>query len=314
MKNIFAKTVLFMIFIVASMALCGCEKKEALTETREKALGVNEYYVYYLNEKKTGIMSKIYKSDTKDAVILAQELIEKINEESENENPKGYIKLNLLQISAVNTMLSLDFDEKYLEIQGLTEILERASIVLTLTQIEDVEFVGMTVNGQPIKDSASNNISQMKAADFVNFKDNFPDTKRKISLTLYYADAQGKGLKIKEANYEYDYKVSYEEFVVKKLIEGIDSDEYKSTLPENTIVKNVYTKDGVCYVDFDKSINSTVRIVSTELMIYSIVNSLSELSYVSRVQFSIEGDSNIKLYNELDLSTTFSRNLDLLTN
>ena len=46
--------------------------------------------------------------------------------------------------------------------------------------------------------------------------------------------------------------------------------------------------------------------------IYSIVNSLAELGTVNRVQFSINGSTNVMFRDTLSLDTTFERNLDCI--
>ena len=45
-------------------------------------------------------------------------------------------------------------------------------------------------------------------------------------------------------------------------------------------------------------------------MIYSIVNSLTDLTYINKVQILIDGDMNISL-GEYDLSRMYERNLEM---
>ena len=52
--------------------------------------------------------------------------------------------------------------------------------------------------------------------------------------------------------------------------------------------------------------------VKEDIIVYSIVNSLVELNSVNNVQISINGDSNLKYRNEIDLSTPLIRNLDIV--
>ena len=51
--------------------------------------------------------------------------------------------------------------------------------------------------------------------------------------------------------------------------------------------------------------------ITSEVAIYSIVNSLTELSTVYRVQFLINGSTR-KYYQDLDFSSTFERNLEIV--
>ena len=52
--------------------------------------------------------------------------------------------------------------------------------------------------------------------------------------------------------------------------------------------------------------------VKDYIPIYSIVNSLSELSSVNRVQISVNGAQNTKFRDSIELNTLFERNLDYI--
>ena len=68
------------------------------------------------------------------------------------------------------------------------------------------------------------------------------------------------------------------------------------------------TTDGVCYVNLDENFLMVVNNVSTDVSIYSIVNSLSELSNVNKVQILINGEVPSSFS-----SSVFERNLDIVT-
>jgi germination protein M len=59
---------------------------------------------------------------------------------------------------------------------------------------------------------------------------------------------------------------------------------------------------------------TAVNNVTTDVTIYSIVNSLVELSNINKVQFSIEGNKDGKFRDKYELSTIFERNLSLINN
>ena len=308
---------LIMVNIATSLTLTGCGKEASTTTVTETVLKEGEYQIYYLNKSKTALQSKVIEyKDSEDVVDIATECMEYMCDAMSKEIVDGSVVLDVQDYRISNGILTVDLDEEYYDIDSTSEILVRACMVLTLTQIKGVEYVGITVEGQTIKDGQGNTINKMKADEFVNFKDNFPYTKKEVTLVLYFADADAKMLRTKKIDTYYDYSVSYEQFVINHLIAGVTEKDvengYKSTLPKGTVLDLVYTKDGVCYVDFDQSFMDTVRPVSTELLLYSIINSLTESSYVTKVQFSVEGESNIELYNEVDLSEPFSRNVDLI--
>ncbi len=314
---------LLLIFVLLFTGIMagGCEGKsavEVVSNNNEVVLKAGEYQVYYLNENKTTLKSKVLTPENVgDSVSLSQELLSDMNELLLNEIVDDSMKLDVLGVVVSGDMMVVDLDKAILNIPDVTRILIRACIVLTLTQIPGITYVQITVNGQTIKDEAGNKIGNMKASDFVNFKDNFPDTKNEVTMILYYADSESDMLRKKEVSGYYDYTISYEKFVINKLLEGVSDEDsqngYRSTFPQDTIIDMIYTKDGVCYVDFDESIMNSVRVASTELMIYSVVNTLSELSYVTKVQFSVEGERDVLLFNQYDISEPFSRDLDIVS-
>jgi len=52
--------------------------------------------------------------------------------------------------------------------------------------------------------------------------------------------------------------------------------------------------------------------VTADVTIYSIVNSLVELSNVNKVQISINGDTSTTYREKFAFSTVYERNLDLV--
>jgi len=81
---------------------------------------------------------------------------------------------------------------------------------------------------------------------------------------------------------------------------------YPSINPGTKIV-NVMTKDGVCYVNLDENFLTVINNVSTDISIYSIVNSLVELSSVNKVQILVNGEAPAGYP-----TNTFERNLDIV--
>jgi germination protein M len=65
-------------------------------------------------------------------------------------------------------------------------------------------------------------------------------------------------------------------------------------------------------VDFSEEFLEKRTNVSAEATIYSVVNTLVELSNINKVQFSINGEQ-VLLYNDtIDFGSAFERNLDLV--
>ena len=109
---------------------------------------------------------------------------------------------------------------------------------------------------------------------------------------------------------DYSANTQLERFVVEELIAGPSGQIeglYPVINPETKII-NILTKDGICYVNLDSSFLTVVNNVSTEVAVYSIVNSLVELDNINKVQILVNGEVPSTFSN-----STFERNLDYVT-
>ena len=68
--------------------------------------------------------------------------------------------------------------------------------------------------------------------------------------------------------------------------------------------------DGVCYVSLDENFKNQDYQVNEAVVIYSIVDSLTELSTISKVQISVNGDTRGTYRDNFKLSDMYDRNLD----
>ena len=94
----------------------------------------------------------------------------------------------------------------------------------------------------------------------------------------------------------------------------MDADGVYDTLPRNAKALSVTVKNGICYVNFDSAFADDALNVSEYIPIYSVVNSLTELPNISRVQISINGVSNIKFRDSISLEQPLERNMDYVKN
>ena len=200
----------------------------------------------------------------------------------------------------------------YKDLDTALEVLARAAIVSTLTQLQGVDFVSITVQGEPLLDVLGNPVGVMSKELFIKNAGEEINSYDKVKMTLYFANEQGDGLIEINRTLAYQNIVSMEKLVVEQIIAGPSNEESYPTMNPETNVISATIKDGVCYVNLDETFLTQPYNVSAEVTIYSIVNSLAELSNVNKVQISIEGKNNLSYREQIDLMTLFERNLDLL--
>jgi len=108
--------------------------------------------------------------------------------------------------------------------------------------------------------------------------------------------------------------ISIEKLIIERLIAGPieEEEDMIHTLPSGTELIKVTTKDGICYVDFTDKFLDKVNGVEDEVILYSVVNSLVELSTINKVKFTINGQEK-KNYRDIDnFDELFERNLEIV--
>lgn len=71
-------------------------------------------------------------------------------------------------------------------------------------------------------------------------------------------------------------------------------------------------KDGICYVNFDSTFLTGAYDVLPEVTIYSIVNSLIEGTEAQQVQITINGETDEKYMEAVDLSQPLGEKEELV--
>ncbi len=300
MKKIFGILVLFscMVFLTA----CAQEKKE----------NENIFQVYYVSNSETKVEVHPYNMQATEPEWQMRELIKCLSSDPEKLEYKAPLSMGfeVLGTKLEEGMLEINVSESYYKLSATTEVLVRASIVRTLTQIPQIRFVTITVDGNPLNDSKGRAVGWMNADQFINNDGNEINTYELAKVRLYFADENGANLIAADREKHYSTNTPMERFVVEELIAGPSGRVeglYPSVNP-NTKIVNITTKDGICYVNLDENFLTVVNNVSTDVSVYAIVNSLVELSNVNKVQILINGEVPSSFS-----TNTFERNLDIVT-
>jgi len=304
------KLVFLVVFSVFVLSACsnnqdGVEKSETEQNT--------ENFIYYIDKNETKVVSQPFTPQGATTEELVEEYLEALDEEPEDislkkSKPDGVV-IEKQPVVEDNTV-SIYFNSEYKNMTAITEVLCRASYVMTLSQIEGIEYVEFYVGDQILKGTNDKPLS-MRADDFIN------DTSAEdVYVTVYYSNKKGTALveshlKIKNAG-----NIAIEKLIIDELLKGppatADDDSMLKTLPDGTELIKVTTKDGICYVDFNDKFLSAKEGIKPEIVLYSVVNSLVELSTVNKVQFTIGGAVK-KIYREdIPLDGFFERKLELM--
>lgn len=296
------------LFLIALCVLTSCS-------LREEAGAGKTYEVYYVNNEETSIFANSYQTETEAGEELLNELITQLGIVSDRMEYKAPLAENfeLLNYTWDGGQLTINFDNSYKEMDSIKEVLIRAAIVRTLSQVENVNYISFTIQGEPLMDNGGVAVGAMSADMFIDNAGNEINTYEKVNLRLYFANANGDRLvEENQRNVEYNSNISVEKLIVEKLIEGPLSEGSYPTINPETKVISVTVNDRICYVNLDEGFLTQPYNVTSDVTIYSITNSLIELSNIDKVQISINGETALSYKESISLTTIFERNLDLI--
>ncbi|HBV81400.1 MAG TPA: hypothetical protein DEB74_01085 [Lachnospiraceae bacterium] len=300
---------LFGLILMLAVISIGCSSEEK----QGTAIDIS-----YLNKKESKLVTETHyleSTDTKDMIVEVLKLLCAV---PDNKELKATLTsgINIITYSYDGEQVIVSLGEKYKELSRTTEVLTRAALVRSLTNIPGINYVMLTVNGEALTDLSGNAIGIMTADMFVDNAGTQVETvESKVNLRLYFANETGDGLIAVNRELTHNADVSnvpMEKLVVEQLISGPANNETFPTISSDTKLVNITVKDGVCYLTFNSAILTTVNNVTTDVTIYSIVNSLVELSNINKVQISIEDNKDGKFRDKYEASTVFERNLSLV--
>lgn len=275
-----------------------------------------EEYLLYVEQGSMSLVPVAWEPSAGETRDMVREALEEMKEPGA---PEGYVSAIPEEVSVEvkdlrNGKLDLTFSDSYSSLSKKSEVLLRAAVVQSLTQIEGISRVRFFIGDQPLREADGTDTGYMGAEDFVRNIGSALNSYEKTDLTLYFADADGNSLARETVNARYNSNTSLQKLILEQLLKGPRTQECQDTLPSDTILLGVSVKDGICYVNFDEGFLSQDYQVSPELAVYSIVNSLVENGdgEVQSVQISVNGESDIKFRNAVDLSHPLERNPDLV--
>lgn len=310
MRNVSVKNLIALslaMILLAATVLTGCG--------RTVAPDPNAFKIFYVNNSETGIVAVDYdiKSNSSDLDAVITELIEQLGKMPERLQYEAPLTgdVNLIGYSLSDKLLTLNFDIQYMDIERTVEILDRAAIVRTFTQLKDIEYVSFQVEGNPLTDHYGGIIGNMSADTFIFNVGNEINTYEKIELKMYFANEAGDKLVPVYRSVVYNSNISMERVAIEQIIKGPNTDICFPTISKDTKINSVNVKDGVCYVDFDQAFLNAQNNVTAEVAVYSLVNTIAEFSAVNKVAISVNGESPFT-FMDRTISGPYERNLDII--
>lgn len=301
-KRIFAT--LFLLVTMLLLVACGNQKND------------EQPVVFYLNADATKIVPQDIELKATDTVGQIQELLDALQQTPEDAGLRQTIPANVkvLGVTEVSYQITVDFSKEYYELNPTDEILTRAAIVKTLLQMEDYPYVMFTVESKPLETASGTTVGAMSEDSFLENPGEQINSSQKTTLTLYFSSKDGTKLVPEKREVHYSSNISLEKLVMEQLMEGPKTKGILATIPTGTKLITITVVDGVCYVNLDETFLNQNQEISEQVVLYSIVDSLTELSSVSKVQISINGDTSGKCRYTYDLAPMYEQDLSIVNN
>lgn len=203
----------------------------------------------------------------------------------ENPFPEG---TRLLSCQEEGGTMKVDLSEKYGGLSGIHLSIADYCITLSLCQLKGVDKVSVTVEGDPLPYRER----QMFSPGDVVLGSKL-DEPLLVDASLYFVDNNSNLLAVEERSLDIYEEKSSAEQIVTALLAGPTLSYLHSPIPKGTRLLSASMDQGICKVDlsheFTDSCPAEER--AQQMAVYAIVNSLTSLSAVDRVQLSVEGQT-----------------------
>ena len=270
----------------------------------------------YFKEVKTSLMKSErheIKGETNEDIVIS--VLEELKLGPRDEALVGIIpeEVEFKSVNIDKNVITVDVSSEYNDLSYGEELMVRAAIVNTLSGLDFIDYVRITVEGFEIKNSEGEPIGLMSSEDYITTPSISPEPKNYKTVKLYFANKDATAFNIEERQIEVNPNEPLEKYIIEELIKGPKVEGNYVTVPSETKLRSIKTEttDGICYVDLSSDFVTKHTGGSTGewFTIYSIVNSLTELENIKKVQFLIEGEKQQNFKGHIDFSTLFEADL-----
>lgn len=208
--------------------------------------------------------------------------------------------------------LTVNFSEKFLSDDPSRNILNVYAVVKTLCSTAHVSSVKVLVGGEPITGRDKKPLEYISASDINLETEEYRSELRAVDL--YFADSKAKKLVKETRTIKITDQQPIEQYLINELIKGTSSKKMKSLLSDKTVLVSVDVEENICYLNFKSNFldDNSGTSEHEKLVIYSIVNSLTELQTISGVQFYMDG-KRVEKFGSVSIKDYIKRNESIIS-
>lgn len=312
MKKSILKTAVLLYIIIFSFCACTPEAQEITQPHNEDGVLCDIYYVDNTTQALKTETVNLESEKQNDQILEAYSKMTSIEKTEERKSavPEG-LEINKIRLDS--GILNVDFNAVFNSMAAGEELMFKTAVVYTFTSLDFVNYVYITVDGNELKMTNGSTMGKLGRNDIVMDGDISAEPTNYEILTLYFENDDDTELDTEIREVVVNPNLPLERYVIEQLIEGPEDSNLKSTIPSDTIIRDISTADGICYVDLSSEfvVKQTDNEKDAIAAVYSIVNSLGEIEGISKVQFLIEGEKIDNYKNIMDLSKAVEPNYDI---
>ena len=300
------------ILLVLIFTSCKPEIQEETIESKDEVL-----LVYLVNGEKDELVAYEVEADSNSITNQIEQILDVLSTGAVSEKllPTIPKELTMEQIEIQDGNIIIHMPDGIKNMEQIDFLLCRTSLIRSLTSIEAVASIEFYIDGLPLKDSNGKVYGPFYKSDVIVNMESENEVVKTIDLNLYFPDQKGEFLIPVTRAVGIKPNESIEERIIKELMIPPQGYNLTSLIPEETVVKSIYVDQGICYIDFNEAFRTEhIGGSTSEVMsIYAIVNSLTDLPNINKVQFLIEGKKSESFTGHMQFDILFEQSLDLVS-
>lgn len=270
--------------------------------------------LYFFNETATSIAAESREIKYHDGKMLGEEVVAELMRGPDNSKYQRIIekKTKLLSVSDMETgNVLVNFSSEFLTGDNAKDVLAVYAVVKSLCAIDDINSVKVVVEGKDIYTADGGIIGYLSDRDINLSTDTYSSETRAVTLYFPQKDSQKLVKEIRTIRVTDQQPIA--RYIINELIKGPGHENMTEALSKDTVLLSVETSDNICFVNFkanflDKNSGSAEK---EKLAIYAIVDSLTELEQIQRVQFLMDG-KKVDNFGNINIGSMFGRDESIM--
>lgn len=275
---------------------------------------VAECSLYFLNPSGTSLTLENRRISYYDEPDLLTSVIKELVKGPENNQNMRVINkhagINSVTDDGEGNVIA-DFSEEFLKGEKASVVLGVYAVAKTISSMDGINSVKVTINGEDFVAEDGTVIGYLTADDINLAIDT--DTSETRMITLYFTDTATQKLAPEQRAVKVTDQQPLEQYIIAELIKGTEDVNHRAVLSSDTTLISVTVTNNIGFVNFGRNFleknGSTPQ--EREQTIFAIVNSMTELDSINRVQFLIEGKKT-DTFGDIDISHPIGRNADII--